>query len=381
QVGDDDINWSWLSGATPSSNTGPAGAFSGTYYAYIEASSPNYPGKEASLMSPCFDFSGMSNPQLSFAYHMYGIDMGTLRLEASSDGGQTWGTPLWSRTGNQGNAWQQDTVDLSAFVGQTSVRFRFRGTTGIDYTSDIALDALHLEGTNFSCQNPVPLACGDVYSGTTSGASSGASAYSCSNWNENGPEVVHTVTLAFPAEITATLSNLSVDLDVFILDACSAQSCVAYGDTSATLTNAQPGTYYIVVDGYNGASGDYTLTISCQCLMSIAAFPYLEGFESGAGGWAAQGSGSSWALGTPAKTLIQGAASGTNAWVSGGLGDDPYHSPEQSGVYSPCFDFSTLSQPRLEMDIWWDLEDGVDGVVLQASTDCGSSWTTIGSYQ
>ena len=380
QATDDDLNWVWQTGSTPSSNTGPAGAFTGSRYAYIEASSPNYPNREGSLLSPCLDLTMAGNPRLRFAYHMWGAAMGTLRLEASTDGGQTWGSPLWTRSGNQGNAWQQDTVDLATLAGLAGVRLRFRGTTGLDYTSDIALDDIVLEAATFSCQNALPLACGDLYTGTTVGAGSNSAGYACSGWDESGPEVVHSLTLASPADITVTLSNLSADLDIFILDDCAPGACVAFGDLSATLSNAQPGTYYLVVDGYQGASGSYTLSVACACLMSVSTFPYLEGFESGPGGWASQGTGNSWALGTPAKTVIQGAAAGTQAWVTGGLGATPYPDLEQSAVVSPCFDFSNLVQPRLEMDIWWNLEDSRDGAVLQASTDGGSSWTTIGSY-
>ena len=47
----------------------------------------------------------------------------------------------------------------------------------------------------------------------------------------------------------------------------------------------------------------------------ITAYPYLEDFESGAGGWSTAGT--LWELGTPAGTTIAGAASGTNAWMTG----------------------------------------------------------------
>jgi len=39
QATNDDIDWTRLSGSTPSSNTGPASAISGSYYLYLEATS------------------------------------------------------------------------------------------------------------------------------------------------------------------------------------------------------------------------------------------------------------------------------------------------------------------------------------------------------
>ncbi|MDD2943416.1 MAG: hypothetical protein PHC51_10680 [bacterium] len=45
----------------------------------------------------------------------------------------------------------------------------------------------------------------------------------------------------------------------------------------------------------------------CQCV----AAPFLEDFEGGASGWVAGGTSSTWAFGTPAKTAINSAGSGT----------------------------------------------------------------------
>jgi len=46
----------------------------------------------------------------------------------------------------------------------------------------------------------------------------------------------------------------------------------------------------------------------------ITTFPYTEDFESGDGGWVADNTGNgTWALGTPAGTIINSAASGTIA--------------------------------------------------------------------
>ncbi len=120
------------------------------------------------------------------------------------------------------------------------------------------------------------------------------------------------------------------------------------------------------------------------CSLSVATlaqpitnFPYFEDFENGQGGWSSGGSGT-WAFGNPAKPTIQGAASGTRAWVTGGL-TGQYNNNENSQVTSPVFDFSGLQQPVIQLSIWWDAEYTYDGAVLQASTNGGSSWVNIGS--
>lgn len=151
QQGGDDFDWSRRSGSTPSVNTGPTAANSGSFYVYTESSSPNYPSKTALLVSPCFDLSGLSNPEISFAYHMYGATMGTLDLELSTNGGASWAGTLWSENGDQGNQWLNETISLSAWAG-SSIRLRWVGTTTTSFTSDMSVDDISIgEGSTSSC--------------------------------------------------------------------------------------------------------------------------------------------------------------------------------------------------------------------------------------
>jgi hypothetical protein len=130
-------------------------------------------------------------------------------------------------------------------------------------------DALDGAGT---CSIPRSIACGAQVSGSTAGLASHHGAYSCSGWDESGPEVVYSLRLPAalaPYTVTATLTNLGEDLDVFILapGQCGAGTCAAgssYGDTSATLSSGAGGTYYIAIDGYNGATSGYTLSVDCK---------------------------------------------------------------------------------------------------------------------
>jgi hypothetical protein len=131
------MDWSVRSGSTPSSGTGPSSAYEGTYYAYMESSSPNYPSKTAFLKGPSFDLTGRTYAEMMFQYHMYGSYMGTLYVEIS-DNCENW-TELWSLSGNQGNNWYFASIDLSPYIGQV-ITVRFRGVTGSNYTGDMAID-------------------------------------------------------------------------------------------------------------------------------------------------------------------------------------------------------------------------------------------------
>ncbi len=145
QASGDDFNWTVKSGSTPSSNTGPTSANDGTYYIYMESSSPNYSTKRAILNSPCFDLSGETQATVSFMYHMYGAStMGSLALEASTDNGTTW-TSVWSKSGNQGNSWLAASVNLASYVGAT-VKLRFNGVTGTTWQGDMAVDKFSISG-------------------------------------------------------------------------------------------------------------------------------------------------------------------------------------------------------------------------------------------
>ena len=118
-----------------SSDTGPSRDHTtgSGYYIYTKASDgwPDY-NKLRRLESPLFSLQ--QDASLSFFYQMYGSSMGTLSIEAYGDG-IGWST-LWSRTGDQGNAWRGAAVVLPA----STTRVRINGVTGNSYRSDMALD-------------------------------------------------------------------------------------------------------------------------------------------------------------------------------------------------------------------------------------------------
>lgn len=115
-----------------------------------------------------------------------------------------------------------------------------------------------------NCAGAAPIYCGVPVNGSTVGAANNVNYYGCNSWLQSGGEKVYVLQTTGTSTITATLTNLSADLDVIILDACSETNCLAEGNNSATVANASAGTYYIVVDGYGGAAGTFTLTVNCS---------------------------------------------------------------------------------------------------------------------
>ncbi|WP_152604851.1 hypothetical protein [Psychroserpens jangbogonensis] len=110
----------------------------------------------------------------------------------------------------------------------------------------------------------------------------------------------------------------------------------------------------------------------------ITSFPYTEDFESGAGGWSAQGTNTSWELGSPSGELIGFPVSGSNAWVTNLSGD--YSDNENGWIQSPIFDFTSLASPEIQFFIWRNCEAEYDGVVLQSSVNSGATWENVGSF-
>lgn len=144
-ITEDDIDWRVFSGSTASTGTGPISdhtSGSGNYI-YTEASNGCYL-EEAVLESSCIDLSGIDAPYLFFWYHMYGTNIGSLSVDIYD--GITWVSNVFSRTGNQANTWFQGGVSLIPYANQT-IKVRFRGVTGNNWASDIALDDISINST------------------------------------------------------------------------------------------------------------------------------------------------------------------------------------------------------------------------------------------
>jgi len=136
----DNTDWIAYRGSTPSFWTGPSndhtlGNGNGKYL-YVESSYCFE--QEAHVISPCIDLTQASLPVLTFWYHMYGTEMGSLHLDVLSDG--VWHYNIMpTLTGNLGNTWRNQMVPLDAYIGKM-INLRFRGLTGTNYTSDMAID-------------------------------------------------------------------------------------------------------------------------------------------------------------------------------------------------------------------------------------------------
>ena len=96
---------------------------------------------------------------MSFQWHLFGIhpqgllQTGSISLEISLDNGQNW-VQLFQKSGNQGNVWHKEFVDLTPFDDQIAI-FRFTAISKGTF-SDAALDDIRFFGsTDAGAQNYV----------------------------------------------------------------------------------------------------------------------------------------------------------------------------------------------------------------------------------
>jgi len=168
-----DFFWGTRSGATGSSGTGPnADNTTGSgNYIFVEASNGSN-GDTAVIETPLIDFSGLANPHLSFAYHMFGGDIDKLYIYAKQGVAITL---IDSIVGEQQTAnndpWMNRIIDVSAFTSANTQFGWYLIKTGIanptgGFAADVAIDdveVLNIEQDDLGVTAFIPPAsfCGD----------------------------------------------------------------------------------------------------------------------------------------------------------------------------------------------------------------------------
>lgn len=123
-----------------------------------------------------------------------------------------------------------------------------------------------------ACGLAVPVECGANVSGDTGGWSTGQEVdqTECSSFLYPGPEVVYVLAAPAGAKISATVGTDGQALDLHVLPSagaglgCDPGSCVAWTPDSVSFLVEDEQTVYLVVDGYLGDKGAYTLTVVCE---------------------------------------------------------------------------------------------------------------------
>lgn len=144
------------------------------------------------------------------------------------------------------------------------------------------------------CSDAITLECNQPFNYNNIHGDDNVSLYGCGNvYNveNNGPEVVHYFNITTPGQVNISLTGLSANLEMFLLNSCDRGDCLKYsqnpGNANETISAyLQPGGYYVVVDGFNGATSNYTLTVNCNSgcnleLTSVTSTPAGCGANNG----------------------------------------------------------------------------------------------------
>jgi parallel beta-helix repeat protein len=336
------------------------------FFAYVENAVSN--SDPINFLSPCFDLSGMARPTLEFQ-HWQANPTNVLHIDLLVDGEwiEDYISPLISSTAG----WTFNRADLTPHANKVvKVRFRARviGTTS---AGDLGLDDVKVY--DLPPINTGVIAAVQPQSGC-------------------GLTDIETVEIMFihtgydtlkPGDVVpvgfrvnkgpafteqAVITKVVPPLDTFAYEFFNVADLSTPGDYTIEAWTDYP------TD--NDVTND-TLSVVVTHVPYVVTYPYFEDFESGSGGWIAEGTASTWALGKPNGPVINQAIKGDNAWVTNLTG--LYNNSENSFVGGPCFDFSTLLNPQIALDIWWDAENSYDGAAILYSIDGGINWSLLGA--
>jgi hypothetical protein len=363
----DEFDWSLNSGPTPSNQfgTGPTDDITGGgNYIYTEASDPRDQGDEAILYTDSINISSLTNPELSFYYHMYGDDMGDLDIEIF-DG--TSYTNIFTLSGDQGDQWYEQNLPINST--SNVVIFRLKGTIGGDYSGDISID-------NFEVREAPT--CPKVLLSTIN-ASNISSSGSEISWTAGGNETAWNIeygpsgfaqnngTLVSVSTNPYTVNGLSpnTDYDFYIQAYCSSTDLSFW-------------------------SGPYSFTTSC----ALNTAPYFENFDVAFPiCWVQEISDEfDWSLNSgPPPTLQNGFQTGPLDDVTGGgnyiytEASNPRDLGDEAILFTNSIDISSLTNPELNFyyhmygadmgDLDIELFDGTNYInIFTLSGDQGDQW-------
>ncbi len=247
-----DESWQRRNTNTPSSGTGPTSAQSGSYFVYTEASG-SCSNDLYVIESPCYDLTNKSSASIDFYYHMNGTSVGSLHLLISTNNGTSYSS-FWSLTGSQGNAWNSVNLDLGTYLGST-VMFKFEGTTGSSWSSDIAIDNITVSASGGSGNLPDLITTNQSTDASSVIAGNSVLA-NCHVANVGSGNSTATSYLRYYLSTNSTYSTDDVYLAQGIVGAQTA-GAVSFQSANVTIpSSTSGGNYYIIY------RADYSNTVS-----------------------------------------------------------------------------------------------------------------------
>lgn len=354
-------------------------------------------GNESTFESPCVSLLGVSTPVLEFYYHMHGIHMGTLYVEAKSDQFPAWAR-LDSIVGRQqttrSQPWRKKSIGLTQFAGQF-MSFRFiakrssagnNGNIAIDDIGIVLPDTGQVQLVNINSPNE----------GLCNYSNCEPVRFSVKNV---GNDTLKTIQAEYTIDGgTPVMQNFTVSIPPFRSTNITFSQCA---DLSTPKIYTIAGKLTLITDN---DSTDNVFSKSVEHLSPIT-LPYFENFEgfntsnassapnntgNHSNGWittptfSASTSAFKWIVGNGVAS--PGGATGPNRDHTRGNGAGRYFyadgnegSPFQvTYLESTCIDFTNVLAPRLK---YWYHMFGFDMGDIFVEVDSDQGWIQVDSLK
>ena len=123
-----------------------------------------------------------------------------------------------------------------------------------------------------ACSAVTTLSCNSQISASTMdpGATNVIDEWACTGWANTGPELAWEFSPNEDMEVSLSFQSMQQDqdLDLYVTAdsgiGCHSGDCIAAGDNDATFSAFAGSTYFVVVDGFQGAAGSFVLDIDCS---------------------------------------------------------------------------------------------------------------------
>ncbi|WP_460220235.1 T9SS type B sorting domain-containing protein [Psychroserpens sp. MEBiC05023] len=153
-----DGNWDITAAGANSFGTGPANAYDGSSGTHLEYEASGDSSDIASAISPGIDLTAaVDGAELSFFFHAFGEDMGTLNVGVANDAAGPF-TNLFTWVGDlqisDDEAWVPVGINLDAYLGQIIYLEFSYGGAGTGFEGDMSIDFVRVESCGSFCIPP-----------------------------------------------------------------------------------------------------------------------------------------------------------------------------------------------------------------------------------
>jgi len=351
---------------------------------YVETTSSNS-GTYIWAESPVFDLTNVTNPVLSMDIQHSLHNSDYFNVQYSIDGGGTWAQlgagpdPTWYNSASWWrNSWSTPVAtwtnvqqELCTLSGEACVKFRIYGRP---YYSAPTYANYHLFAfDNFSISAGDP---DDIRPVQVNLADAG----DCAAFSN--AEVISVVVENLSCR---PLYNVPVDIQIDgggIISEIMPGPIPRFGYYIYTFTTtadlSTPGTHTISVTtnlASDGTPGNDILVETRYSAAPISAFPYSEDFNSGNAGWVSRTTNNTRLFVLDTIPYLNGQQGEGDSWhvMTSASNNSSY-----IWVESPEFDFSSMTEPQLYVDLKHSLHNS-DYFRVEYSLNGGTTWTQLGT--